>query len=160
MFGHDLDADGVAKAIAVYVRTIVSGNSPYDRFKAGDKSALSDSQQNGMKIFFSNKARCDSCHEGINFTAGKFANVGIGMDKPTPDLGRFNVTKREEDKGAFKTPTLRDVALTGPYMHNGSFSLCSAPCPAPTATTTRMPASSATRVFMWSLLLYCRPAAR
>ena len=77
-------------------------------------------RQKGMDIFFSNKARCDSCHEGINFTAGKFTNIGIGMDKPKPDLGRFNVTKREEDKGAFKTPTLREVANTGPYMHDGS----------------------------------------
>jgi cytochrome c peroxidase len=73
-----------------------------------------------MEIFFSNNARCDSCHEGINFTNGKYANVGIGMDKPVPDLGRYVVTKQEEDKGAFKTPTLREVARTGPYMHDGS----------------------------------------
>jgi cytochrome c peroxidase len=122
VFGTDeLTIDHMVKAIATFERTVLSGNSAYDRFKAGDKTALSESQQNGMKIFFSNKARCDSCHEGINFTNGKFANIGIGMDKPEPDLGRFNVTKREEDKGAFKTPTLRDVALTAPYMHDGRF---------------------------------------
>jgi cytochrome c peroxidase len=112
--------DQVVKAIATFERTILSGDSAYDRFKAGEKAALSESQQNGMKIFFSNKARCDSCHEGINFSNGKFANVGIGMDKANPDLGRYLITKREEDKGAFKTPTLREIARTAPYMHDGS----------------------------------------
>lgn len=121
VFGSDeITIDQVAKAIATFERMVLSGNSPYDRFKAGDKSALSASAQNGMTIFFSNKARCDSCHEGINFTAGKFTNIGIGMDKPNPDLGRFNVTKKEEDKGAFKTPSLREIAHSGPYMHDGS----------------------------------------
>lgn len=121
VFGtEEFTIDHIAKAIATFERTVLSGNSPYDRFKAGDQNALSASAQNGLKIFFSNNARCDSCHEGINFTAGKFTNIGIGMDKPNPDLGRYNVTKKEEDKGAFKTPTLRDVANTGPYMHDGS----------------------------------------
>ena len=81
---------------------------------------MTDAQKRGMEVFFSNTARCDSCHEGVNFTNGKYANVGIGMDKPTPDLGRYVVTKKEEDRGAFKTPTLREVARTGPYMHDGS----------------------------------------
>lgn len=113
--------DHIAQAIATFERTVLSGNSPYDKFKAGDTKALNDSQKRGMEIFFSNNARCDSCHEGVNFTNGMYANVGIGMDKPNPDLGRFVVSKKEEDKGAFKTPTLRDVANTGPYMHDGRF---------------------------------------
>jgi cytochrome c peroxidase len=112
--------DHIAKAIATFERTVLSGNSPYDKFEAGDKTALNESQQRGMKVFFSNNARCDSCHEGVNFTNGKYTNIGIGMDKPNPDLGRFNVSKKEEDRGAFKTPTLRDIAKTGPYMHDGS----------------------------------------
>ena len=121
VFGtDDFTIDHVAKAIATFERTILSGNSPYDKFKAGDKNALSESQQRGMKIFFSNNARCDSCHDGAAFTTNQFANVGIGMDKPNPDLGRYNVTKNEADKGAFKTPGLRDIARTGPYMHDGS----------------------------------------
>jgi cytochrome c peroxidase len=120
-FGDEkVTIDRIAQAIATFERTVLSGNSPYDKFKAGDKTALSEGQQRGMDIFFSNNARCDSCHEGINFTNGKYANVGIGADKTVPDEGRFAVTKLEEDRGAFKTPTLREIAHTGPYMHDGS----------------------------------------
>ncbi|MBI1830873.1 MAG: cytochrome-c peroxidase [Planctomycetes bacterium] len=117
----DFTIDHVAKAIATFERTVLSGNSAYDKYKAGDKSALSESQVRGMKVFFSNNARCDSCHDGAAFTTNQFANVGIGMDKPNPDLGRYIVTKVEEHKGAFKTPGLRDIARTAPYMHDGSF---------------------------------------
>jgi cytochrome c peroxidase len=117
---EDLTIDHVAKAIATFERMVLSGNSPYDKFKAGDKTALTENQQRGMNIFFSNNARCDSCHDGAAFTTNQFANVGIGMDKPNPDLGRYIVSKREEDKGAFKTPGLREIARTGPYMHDGS----------------------------------------
>jgi len=121
VFGTDkVTIDHIAKAIATFERTVLSGNSAYDRFKAGDAAALTDAQKRGMEVFFSNNARCDSCHEGVNFTNGKYANVGIGMDKPLPDLGRFAVTKQEEDRGAFKTPTLRDISRTAPYMHDGS----------------------------------------
>jgi cytochrome c peroxidase len=121
VFGtEDFTIDHVAKAIATFERTVLSGNSPYDQFKAGDKSALSESQQRGMNVFFSNNARCDACHDGAAFTTNQFANIGIGMDKPNPDLGRYLVTKKEEEKGAFKTPGLREVARTGPYMHDGS----------------------------------------
>jgi cytochrome c peroxidase len=120
-FGEEkVTIERIAQAIATFERMVLSGNSPYDQFKAGEKSALSESQQRGMDIFFSNNARCDSCHEGINFTNGKYANVGIGADNPTPDLGRFAISKQEEDRGAFKTPTLREIAHTGPYMHDGS----------------------------------------
>jgi len=119
VFGHDLDPDGVAKAIAAYVRTIVSGNAPYDRFRAGDKNAMSAQAQRGLAIFES-KGRCARCHAGFNFTDEGYRNIGVGMDKPKPDLGRYTVTKNDADKGAFKTPTLRDVAKRGPYMHDGS----------------------------------------
>jgi cytochrome c peroxidase len=121
VFGtEDFNIDHIAKAVATFERCVLSGNSAYDRFKAGDKDALSEGQQRGMNIFFSNNARCDSCHDGAAFTTNQFANIGIGMDKPNPDLGRYNVTKNEADKGAFKTPGLRDVARSGPYMHDGS----------------------------------------
>ena len=111
--------DHVAKAIATYERTVYSGNSPYDRYQAGDKQALTPAQVRGMDIFF-NKAACDSCHLGFNFTDGSYVNIGIGMDKPKPDLGRFQVTAKDEDRGAFKTPTLREIEHTGPYMHDGT----------------------------------------
>lgn len=121
VFGSEgVTIDTIAKAIATFERTVLSGNSAYDRYTAGDMKALTPSQKRGMDIFFSNNARCDSCHEGVNFTNGQYANIGIGMDRPTPDLGRYVVTQKEEDKGAFKTPTLRDIARTGPYMHDGS----------------------------------------
>jgi cytochrome c peroxidase len=117
---EDITIDHVAKAIATFERMVLSGNSAYDRFKAGDKAAMTESQQRGMNIFFSNNARCDSCHDGAAFTTNQFANIGIGMDKTNPDLGRYIVSRKEEDKGAFKTPGLRDIARTAPYMHDGS----------------------------------------
>lgn len=119
VFGHELEPDGVAKAIASYVRTILSGNSPYDRFKAGDRKAMSVTAQRGLAVF-EGKAQCVRCHAGFNFTDEGYRNIGVGMDKEKPDLGRFLVTKVEADKGAFKTPTLRDAAKRGPYMHDGS----------------------------------------
>jgi cytochrome c peroxidase len=111
--------DHVAKAIATFERTVLSGNAPFDRYNEGDKKAMSESQVRGMNIFF-NKAACDSCHLGFNFTDGSYVNIGIGMDKKDPDLGRHAVSKKDEDKGAFKTPTLREIEHTGPYMHDGS----------------------------------------
>jgi cytochrome c peroxidase len=115
----EITVDRVAQAVATFERTILSGNSPYDRYKAGDRKAMSLAQVRGMRIFF-DKAKCDSCHEGVNFTLNAYANLGVGADKAEPDVGRYAVTKDPADWGAFKTPTLRDVARTGPYMHDGS----------------------------------------
>ena len=111
--------DHIAKAIAAFVRTILSGNSAFDRFAAGDKTALSPPARHGLALF-QGKARCVLCHTGFNFTDENFHNIGVGMDKLKPDLGRFYVTKRDADRGAFKTPTLREVARTGPYFHDGT----------------------------------------
>jgi cytochrome c peroxidase len=119
VFGTALNPDGVARAIAAYERTIVSGNSPYDRFRAGESGALSPAARRGLALF-EGKAGCLPCHVGFNFTDESYHNLGVGMDRPTPDLGRYTVTKREEHRGAFKTPTLRDVARRPPYMHDGS----------------------------------------
>ncbi len=115
----ECDIDMVAKAIATFERTVLSGNSAYDRYQAGDKKALTASQVRGMDVYFK-KAKCDQCHEGINFTANAYHNIGVGMDKPAPDVGRYEVTKKDADWGAFKTPTLRDISRTAPYMHDGS----------------------------------------
>jgi cytochrome c peroxidase len=119
-FGDDqVTMSHIAQAIAAYERTVVSGNSPYDRYQAGDKDALGASAVRGMALF-NGKANCVRCHAGFNFTDETYQNLGVGMDKAKPDLGRFEITKKEADKGAFKTPTLRDVVLTAPYMHDGS----------------------------------------
>ncbi len=118
-FGTDVRSEGIAKAIASFERTLLSGNSPFDRFEAGDMSALSLAARRGLEIFRT-KANCTSCHEGFNFTDEGFHNIGVGMDKPKPDLGRFAVTKKDADRGAFKSPTLRDAVLSAPYMHDGS----------------------------------------
>lgn len=119
-FGSEgITIDTAAKAIATYERTILSGNSPYDRYEAGDSKALTAAQIRGKDVFF-NKAKCDKCHEGINLTTNAYHNLGVGTDRPDPDVGRFKVTGKPEDWGAFKTPTLREIALTAPYMHDGS----------------------------------------
>src|SRR5262249_34648517 len=112
-------SDQAPTAVATFERTVLSGNAPYDRYEAGDKSAMSAAQVRGMDVFF-NKAACDSCHLGFNFTDGSYVNIGIGMDKEKPDLGRYIVSMKDEDRGAFKTPTLREIEHTGPYMHDGS----------------------------------------
>ncbi len=119
-FGSDeITIDRVAMAIACFERTLLSGNAPYDRYKLGNKQALTPAQVRGMSVFF-DKAKCDKCHEGANFTLNAYANIGVGSDKPDPDVGRFAVTKDPRDWGVFKTPTLREIAHTAPYMHDGS----------------------------------------
>ncbi|MFN0100711.1 MAG: cytochrome-c peroxidase [Bryobacteraceae bacterium] len=120
VFGtEDFTLDHVAMAIATFERTVLSGNAPYDKYRAGNKAAMSAAQIRGMNVFF-NKAKCDQCHENATFTLNAFHNLGIGQDKANPDPGRFAVTKNEADFGAFKTPTLREIEHTFPYMHDGS----------------------------------------
>jgi cytochrome c peroxidase len=117
VFGTDVTSLGIAKALAAYERTILSGDAPYDKFKAGDKTALSEAAQRGMALFF-NKAKCVACHSGPNFTDNGFHNIGV----PGSDDGRLVISKSGGDKGSFKTPTLREIAQSGPYMHDGSMS--------------------------------------
>jgi cytochrome c peroxidase len=120
VFGvEDFTLDHVAMAIATFERTVLSGNSPYDKYKLGNKAAMNASQVRGMDVFF-NKAKCDQCHEGASFTLNAFHNLGVGQDKADPHPGRFAVSKKPEDFGAFKTPTLREIEHTFPYMHDGS----------------------------------------
>ena len=109
----------VAKAIAAFERTILSGDAPFDRYKAGDEDALSPAAKRGYEVFF-HRAHCSACHSGPNFSDAGFHNVGIGFDQPKPDLGREQISGLLGDRGAFKTPTLREIARTAPYMHDGS----------------------------------------
>jgi cytochrome c peroxidase len=120
VFGTDVTMDGIAKAISAFERTLLSGNSPYDKFKAGDTTALSESARRGLVLFESDRVNCNKCHSGFNFTDEKFHNNGAGQDQRLPDVGRFEQTKNDSDRGAFKTPTLRDMSRTAPYMHDGS----------------------------------------
>jgi cytochrome c peroxidase len=119
VFGGPATETTVTQALATYMRTIVSRATAFDRFEAGDKTALSEAAVRGWETF--QRAKCTNCHSGALFTDLQFHNVGIGVmnGKPT-DVGRFTVTKTEKDTGAFKTPTLRDVARSAPYFHDGS----------------------------------------
>jgi len=147
IFG-ELTIDRVGQAIAAFERALVTAPSPYDygeqlRAFAGldpddiaededlaakyaaakaavEDHPMSEEATRGRDIFFSEKGNCTACHVGANLADENYHNIGIGMDKPEPDVGRFAVTKDPADTGAFKTPTIRNVALSGPYMHDGS----------------------------------------
>lgn len=88
--------------------------------EAYEADPMSESAKRGMELFFDKKSGCTQCHVGANFTDEKYHNLGVGMDAENPDLGRYEITGEEKDKGAFKTPTLRNVEFTAPYMHDGS----------------------------------------
>ena len=142
VFGSHVTLDGMAKAIATFERVAaLSGNSSYDKYNAGDNKALSDTEKRGLVLFgltlntddefktdvVRQKAKCTLCHQGFNFTDEQFHNLGIGFDEKTgrfADLGRWAIDpiggKDNAAIGAFKTPTVREVAQTGPYMHDGS----------------------------------------
>lgn len=115
--GEGISIKTIAKAIASFERTIVSRDAAFDRWIKGDKSAMSDSAIRGFKIF-EGKANCVKCHSEFNFTDNGFHNIGL---KDARDAGRYAIRKVKILIGAFKTPTLRDVALTAPYMHNGTY---------------------------------------
>ena len=119
-FNAEPSLDLLARALASYVRTIVDGNSPFDRYASGDKSALRNAALRGMNIF-QGKARCGQCHSGPNLTDDTFHNTGIAWRSGVlSDEGRGAVTHAATDMGAFKTPTLREISRTAPYMHDGS----------------------------------------
>ncbi|MDP1997227.1 MAG: cytochrome c peroxidase, partial [Gallionella sp.] len=111
VFAREVNIDDLARAIAAFERTVVSGNARYDEFKAGDQQALNEAEQRGLELF-EGKARCSQCHNGPNFTDEKYHNLGVDWDTVRVDLGRYKVTGNEQDIGAFKTPTLREIANT------------------------------------------------
>jgi len=121
VFGTDVNLQSIAEAIAAYERTIVSTDSAFDKYVLGDTNAMDEAAIRGMALFKS-KARCILCHNGPNFTDNHFHNLGVPQVGPMKeDHGRFYVTRLEHDKGAFKTPTLRSIIETAPYMHDGVF---------------------------------------
>ncbi|MFM8709130.1 MAG: cytochrome-c peroxidase, partial [Planctomycetia bacterium] len=147
IFG-ELTIDRVGQAIAAFERVLVTAPSPYDHGEqlrafagldpddiaedadlsakygaakaAAEAQPMSEEARRGRDIFFTEKGNCTACHVGANLADEEYHNIGIGMDKPEPDVGRFAVTKNPKDTGAFKTPTVRNVALSAPYMHDGS----------------------------------------
>lgn len=148
VFADGINIDNVGKAIASFERAIVTGPTPYDynekvrtfekqfdleeleeddpelfeEYQAAVKGAagMTESAKRGRDLFFSDRVGCTACHAGANFTDEKYHNLGVGMAAKEPDLGRYVVSKDEKDKGAFKTPTVRNVASSAPYMHDGT----------------------------------------
>jgi len=110
--------NNVAKAIAAFERTLVTPDSRFDAYLRGDKSALNEQAKRGL-IMFIGKASCSECHNGMNLTDDKFHVLG-GAPGAKEDPGRYAITKDDKDRNAFKTPTLRNIELTAPYMHDGS----------------------------------------
>ncbi len=146
VFGGPATPDRIAKAIAAFERTVLAGAAKNDYYEqalawqdwdpededdpewrakglailaAAEEHPMSASALRGRELFFG-KAACSTCHFGPDFTDEQFHNLGVGMDRPDPDVGRMAVTGREEDYGKFKTPGLRNIHLTAPYMHDGS----------------------------------------
>lgn len=119
IFGKRPDSSNLAVALAEFQRTLETG-SAFDRFMAGDSSAISLSAMRGQEIF-NVKGKCFDCHLGPDFTGDEFRNIGTFDLQKYTDLGRFDATKDSIDLGRFKVPGLRNVAVTGPYMHDGSF---------------------------------------
>ena len=115
--GTAVTKEGIGKAIAAFERTVLSGNSPYDKYMAGRKDALTAAQKRGLELF---NDHCATCHAPPLMSNYRYYNAGIGMDKKKPDEGRKAVTGRDRDLGKFRVPTLREVASTGPYFHDGS----------------------------------------
>jgi cytochrome c peroxidase len=111
----------VADAIAQFEMLLESSETPFDRYMSGDETALNASEQRGRELFLSDKTKCFDCHFGPDFTGDEFKNIGLFDGKLLNDSGRYLVTKYLEDVGKFKVPGLRNVGVTGPYMHNGQF---------------------------------------
>lgn len=110
----------LAEALAAYEKTLETSSTPFDKFAKGDSTAISESAKRGQLVF-NFQGHCFDCHFGPDFTGDEFKNIGLYNEKELKDAGRYNITKLESDKGKFKVPGLRNVALTAPYMHNGMF---------------------------------------
>ena len=121
VFGGTVSIDRIAQAIAAYERTLVTPDSPYDRFLMGDSNALNAKQKEGLTLF-KGKARCILCHSGALLSDQAYHNLGVPQTGPlSADVGRYAVTHDPSDKGRFRTPSLRNIVLTAPYMHDGTF---------------------------------------
>jgi cytochrome c peroxidase len=120
--GEAIDHKTASKALAAFERTLVSNDSPFDRWLRGDAKSMTPQQVRGFRVFSDPaKGNCAACHHAPNFTDNGFHNIGLASHaRANPDMGRFIIRPVAAMRGAFKTPTLRDVALTAPYFHDGS----------------------------------------
>ena len=119
IYKSDITADNITDAIAEFEKALVTPNSRFDKYLRGDKEAISSYEKEGFELFKSNG--CISCHNGVNIGGNLYQKVGIVMDyTENKDLGRYEVTKKEKDKYFFKVPSLRNIELTAPYLHDGS----------------------------------------
>ena len=126
LYGGEVTIDTITNAIALYEMTLLTPNSRFDKYLRGDKEALSEQEQRGYELFVAND--CATCHAGVNLGGLTYERMGLkgdyfaarGTDLTDADVGRMSVTKEETDRAKFKTPTLRNVALTGPYFHDAS----------------------------------------
>jgi cytochrome c peroxidase len=119
-FGRPPEPQDAAAALSAFVRLLESGDTPYDRFRRGDTTALSAAARRGHDVFFF-RSHCSTCHVPPLFTDHQFHNIGIGADQELLDAGREQVSGDPRHRGAFRTPSLRDVDRTAPYMHDGRF---------------------------------------
>ncbi len=117
-YGRNLDAYVITRSLASFVRTLISSDSPYDHFMQGDSTALSPGAQKGLELFRSERLNCTSCHSGFNLTNNQFENNGLYQVYEDP--GRSLITLDSVDLGKFRVPSLRNIAITAPYMHDGS----------------------------------------
>lgn len=122
IYKHEPDSAFMVRALASFMRSLEGdGTSDFDKWMSGDNTAMTESQIRGHELFKSDKSKCFDCHFSPDFTGDEFRNIGTYDGKDLNDVGRFEVTKDSSDLGKFKTPGLRNVAVTGPYMHNGMF---------------------------------------
>jgi cytochrome c peroxidase len=118
IFKHDATPEDIVQSLTSFVRTLRSGDAPWDKFEKGDKAAVGEEAKRGFEVF-RNKAGCAACHVPPMYTDNGFHDIGVGFDKPEPDLGRGKISKNEKENGAFKTPTLRSVGTHAPFFHDG-----------------------------------------
>ncbi|MGV3522697.1 MAG: cytochrome-c peroxidase [Candidatus Sericytochromatia bacterium] len=119
VFQSPVTPQGIASALASFERALTLQASPYERYANGEIDSLDPEAMEGMGVF-GRRAHCATCHKGVQFTDHQFHNIGVGFDRPNPDPGRQAVTGHPADHGAFRTPSLKQLHLTGPYMHDGS----------------------------------------
>jgi cytochrome c peroxidase len=117
-FSRPIDAGAIAYSLAAFERSLLSYESIYDQYLEGDENALGTLAKRGMELFFSDSLNCTACHSGVNFTDYEFYSIGLYTEYT--DQGRWRITEKTEDEGKFKTPTLRNIGLSAPYMHDGS----------------------------------------